>query len=79
MKIDSNLLTAKDCAKYLGVSVSYFYKLKKKYPDLPYYTFGENTRRYYRGQEVKDFLLSKVTESKQVDDAKQVTEVRVKQ
>lgn len=69
MKIDSSLLTATDCAKYLGVSVSYFYKIKKKYPDLPYVTFGKNMRRYYRGEEVKNFLLSK---AKQGGDANQV-------
>lgn len=59
MKIDSNLLTATECAKYLGVSVSSFYKIKKKYPDLPYVSLGKNMRRYYRGEEVKNFLLSR--------------------
>lgn len=82
MKIDRDLLTATDCAKYLGVSVSYFYKLKKKYPDLPYCTFGGSTRRYYRGQDVKDFLLSKVNDVKPVDENKnntaQVDVVRAK-
>lgn len=75
MKIDRSLLTATDCAKYLGVSLSYFYKIKKTYPDLPYVTFGKNTRRYYRGEEVKDFLLSQINEVKQGGDEKQV-EVR---
>lgn len=69
MKIDRSLLTATACAKYLGVSVSYFYKIKKKYPDLPYVSFGKNMRRYYRGEEVKDFLLSR---AKQGGDVNQV-------
>lgn len=57
MKTDSKLLNAKECAKFIGISTSYFYKLRKRYPDLPYYSFGKDDPRYYYGQEVLDFLL----------------------
>lgn len=67
MKIDSNLLTAKDCAKYLGISISYFYKLRKQYPNLPYYTLGTNARRYYDGAEVRDYLRSQVSKVSRVN------------
>ena len=57
MKPDKELLTAKECAKYIGISTSYFYKLRKRYPDLPYRSFGKDDPRYYYGQEVLEFLL----------------------
>lgn len=51
-----DFLNAKQCAKYLGISESYFYKLRRKYPGLPSYKFGR--RRYYKGAEVRRFLFS---------------------
>lgn len=60
MKIDSKLLTAKECADNLGISISYFYKLRKEYPNIPYYTLGENKRRYYDASEVRDYLRSQL-------------------
>lgn len=56
INVNSDLLTAKECAKELGISISYFYQLKRKYPSLPYHTFGSSSRRYYYAQEVKDYL-----------------------
>lgn len=60
------LLTAKECAKYLGVSESCFYRLRKRFPDMPYRSryngldpYHEGRRyywRYYYGREVKNFL-----------------------
>lgn len=51
-----DFLNAKQCAEYLRISESYFYKLRKKYPDLPSYEFGR--RRYYKGAEVRRFLFT---------------------
>lgn len=51
----SDFLTAKDCAKYLGFSESYFYKLRKNHP-IPYHSFGDGDRKYYIGKEVDDYL-----------------------
>lgn len=54
---EDRLLTARQCAKYIGISNSYFYKLRKRYSDLPYHSFGKDDRRYYYGREVLTFLL----------------------
>lgn len=57
------LLTAKECAKYLGISESCFYRLRKRFPDMPYRSRYNGLdphhegRRYYYGREVKNFLL----------------------
>lgn len=51
----SDFLTAKECAKYLGFSESYFYKLRKNHR-IPYHSFGEGDRKYYVGKEVDAYL-----------------------
>lgn len=63
LDLDEGLLTATECAKALGISLSYFYQLKRRYSTLPYHTFG-SSRRYYYADEVKNFLLTQVSNVK---------------
>lgn len=50
-------MTAREAAKYLGFSSSYFYKLNRMY-HFPSHSFGAGTRKYYNAKELVDFLHS---------------------
>ena len=51
----TELLNARQLAKELGISYTYFFKLKKS--GCPYNQLGEQGRKYYILSEVQEWLL----------------------
>lgn len=51
----TELLNARQLAKELGISYTYFFKLKKS--GCPYHQLGEQGRKYYILSEVQEWLL----------------------
>lgn len=54
--IGKNILNAKEAAKQLGVSKSYFFKLVKQ--GMPYHQISSNSRKYYVISEIIEWLQS---------------------
>lgn len=51
----TELLNARQVAKELGISYTYFFKLRKN--GCPYHQLGEQGRKYYILSEVQEWLL----------------------
>lgn len=51
----TELLNARQVAKELGISYTYFFKLRKN--GCPYHQLGEQGRKYYILREVQEWLL----------------------
>lgn len=51
----TELLNARQVAKELGISYTYFFKLRKN--GCPYHQLGERGRKYYILREVQEWLL----------------------
>ncbi len=51
----TELLNARQVAKELGISYTYFFKLRKN--GCPYHQLGNQGRKYYVLKEVQDWLL----------------------
>lgn len=49
------LLNARQIAKELGISYTYFFKIRKE--GCPYHQLGNQGRKYYVLKEVQDWLL----------------------
>ena len=54
-QVNLSYMTARQAARYLGFSPSYFYKLNRRLR-FPYHDFGPGTRKYYNAKELDDFI-----------------------